>query len=168
MPTNQPSSPKNAVSRPASRGSVKGAPDSVAASVYDTTRGVLETLCRELSLCLRYYSVTFRGQRPSLVRVVGGGANDPTIVQILAAGLSIPVERGLPLASLHHAERIHVLGGHVFAFRQPVGLGAQLGLLRAQFGLGLVQLHALVGAGSLHFVQTGHVVTPGAGPRAAG
>lgn len=71
--------------------------DSVRQAVCDATRSTLEELAREISLCLRYYSVTFRGQRPSKVRLVGGEAGDPQLIAILAGILPIPVETGKPL-----------------------------------------------------------------------
>jgi hypothetical protein len=74
--------------------------DSVRQAVYDTTRMLLETLGREIGLCLRYYSVTFRGQRPSRVRLVGGEANDPQVESVLNSALSIPVEASKPLANV--------------------------------------------------------------------
>lgn len=69
-------------------------PDGVRQAVYDATRGLVEELARELALCLRYHSVTFRGQRPARVRLTGGEASDPQIQQILAGALPIPVEVG--------------------------------------------------------------------------
>src|SRR5690606_9688168 len=59
-----------------------------------------EELGREIALCLRYYTVTFRGHRPSSVRVVGGEACDTPLIQQLASGLPIPVESWRPLASV--------------------------------------------------------------------
>jgi hypothetical protein len=61
----------------------------------------MEQLARELSLCLRYYSVTFRGQRPSRVRLIGGEAVDPQLHLILGAGLTVPVESGRPLHNVN-------------------------------------------------------------------
>jgi type IV pilus assembly protein PilM len=78
---------------------VSAADDSVRSAVLDTTRGVIEELVREFSLCLRYYSVTFRGQRPLKVRVCGGEGADPQVQHLMNAGLSIPAEPGRPLAS---------------------------------------------------------------------
>jgi type IV pilus assembly protein PilM len=75
--------------------------DPVRQAVYDATRGILEELGREISLCLRYYSVTFRGQRPSKVRLVGGEAADPLLHAALNASLSIPAEPGRPLQSVN-------------------------------------------------------------------
>src|SRR5690606_11827152 len=74
--------------------------DPVRQAVFDATRGVVEELGREIALCLRYYTVTFRGHRPSSVRVVGGEACDTPLIQQLASGLPIPVESWRPLASV--------------------------------------------------------------------
>lgn len=73
--------------------------DPVRQAVHDATRGTIEELGREISLCLRYYSVTFRGQRPAKLRVVGGEASDPQVLAILADTLPVPVEPGRPLLS---------------------------------------------------------------------
>lgn len=66
-------------------------------ALADATRGVTEQLAREISLCLRYQSVTFRGHRPARVRLMGAGAYDPQLQSILAAAVTIPVEAGRPL-----------------------------------------------------------------------
>src|SRR5690606_32954060 len=55
--------------------------DPVRQAVYDATRVVAEELSREIALCLRYYTVTFRGHRPSNVRIVGGEACDASLIQ---------------------------------------------------------------------------------------
>lgn len=74
--------------------------DPVRKAVYDATRGVVEELAREISMCLRYYSVTFRGHRPSKLRVHGGEACDPQILAQLNSGLPIPAEAARPLLSV--------------------------------------------------------------------
>jgi type IV pilus assembly protein PilM len=74
--------------------------DPVRQAVFDATRSTLEELGRELSLCLRYYSVTFRGQRPARVRLTGGEANDPHLSGLLNGILSLPVEAARPLFSI--------------------------------------------------------------------
>jgi type IV pilus assembly protein PilM len=71
--------------------------DPVRQAVHDATRSALEELGREISLCLRYYSVTFRGQRPNRVRLVGGEACDPQLHVILNSVLAIPAEPARPL-----------------------------------------------------------------------
>jgi type IV pilus assembly protein PilM len=65
-------------------------------SLGEALRPVLEQLATELSLCLRYYSVTFRGQ-PLAHVVVGGGEAGSLISEWLSARLELPCELGNPL-----------------------------------------------------------------------
>ena len=74
--------------------------DPVRQAVFDATRSIMEDLAREISLCLRYYSVTFRGHRPNRVRLVGGEANDPQLQSILNTALPIPAEAGRLMSSV--------------------------------------------------------------------
>ena len=53
--------------------------------------GVAE-LARELALCLRYHSVTFRGQRPERLVVAGVGGEQPEIVEALGQHTGLEVE----------------------------------------------------------------------------
>ena len=71
--------------------------DTVRQAVFDAARGVLEQLAREVALCLRYQSVTFRGHRPARVRLFGGEASDPYLQQVLSSTMTVPVEPGKPL-----------------------------------------------------------------------
>src|SRR5205814_9348114 len=75
--------------------------DPVRQAVFDATRSPMEELGREISLCLRYYSVTFRGHRPTKLRLVGGEACDPQLQALLSSALVIPVEIGRPLYSVN-------------------------------------------------------------------
>ena len=75
--------------------------DPVRQAVFDATRSPMEELGREISLCLRYYSVTFRGHRPTKLRLIGGEACDPQLQSLLNAALVIPVEIGRPLFSVN-------------------------------------------------------------------
>jgi type IV pilus assembly protein PilM len=75
-------------------------PDTVRQAVLDATRSTMENLTREICLCLRYHSVTFRGQRPLKVRMSGGEGGEPQLLSKLAASLGIPVEPSRPLYSL--------------------------------------------------------------------
>jgi type IV pilus assembly protein PilM len=74
--------------------------DPVRQAVYDATRSTIEEIAREISLCLRYYSVTFRGQRPAELRLTGGEACDPNVTAMLRAALPVPVEAARPLFSV--------------------------------------------------------------------
>jgi len=74
----------------------------VTRSVGESVRPVLEQLAAELSLCARYYSVTFRGQ-PLARIVLGGGEATPAIAEWLAARLALPCEVGGALRAYQKA-----------------------------------------------------------------
>ena len=74
----------------------------VARSIAESTRPVLERLAGELSMCLRYQSVTFRGQ--SVARVVfGGGEATASLVEGLSGRLDLKCEVADPLRSFQAA-----------------------------------------------------------------
>ncbi len=77
-----------------------GRADPVRRAVFDATRSVAEDLARELAMCLRYYSVAFRGRRPERARLVGGEAADSQLHSVFRSILSIPVEPAQPLFSV--------------------------------------------------------------------
>ena len=70
----------------------------IARGVAESTRPILERLAGELSMCIRYYSVTFRGQ-PLSQMVVGGGEASDTLAEWLGARLDMKCEAGDPLRS---------------------------------------------------------------------
>ncbi len=86
-------------SGPAPQGS-----DQVEWSVFDAIRGPVEALAREISLCLRYCSVTFRGLRPNEVTLTGGEAYDPAAVKLLTECLGLPCAVGQPLRGVEIGE----------------------------------------------------------------
>ena len=95
--------------------------DPVRQAVVDSVRPIIEELARELALCLRYFSVNFRGQRPSRVRLVGGEASDPTLAQLLGNALPVPIESAKPIANadmsrMRAADRNTRLGEFTHAF----------------------------------------------------
>jgi type IV pilus assembly protein PilM len=68
-------------------------------SVGEATRGVIERLGGELALCIRYHSVTFRGQ--PLARVVlGGGEATPQLADVLGKLLNLKCELSDPFRAL--------------------------------------------------------------------
>lgn len=71
-------------------------------SVQESIRPVLERLACELSLCLRYYSVTFRGQ-PLTRIVLSGGEATSLLAQWLGQRLDLACELGDPLRSYQKA-----------------------------------------------------------------
>lgn len=69
-------------------------------TILDALRAEVESLAREINLCLRYCSVTFRGLRPESVTVIGGEAYDSGVIQLLTEHLGIPCVVGQPLKSI--------------------------------------------------------------------
>jgi type IV pilus assembly protein PilM len=54
-------------------------------------------LAGEVSLCLRYYTVTFRGKRVERAVVAGGGAYEQVLLDVLRRHLSVEIEAAEPL-----------------------------------------------------------------------
>lgn len=66
-------------------------------TIAEAMRGTVSDLAREIALCLRYYSVTFRGARPEVIKLVGGEAHDPQLAHILAESAGVVTEPANPL-----------------------------------------------------------------------
>ena len=66
-------------------------------ALFTAIRPLIEELAHEVSLCLRYHSVSFCGQRPDKIVVVGGDAHEPGLVDAIFEALHVPVEIGCPL-----------------------------------------------------------------------
>jgi type IV pilus assembly protein PilM len=65
--------------------------------LVDALNTVAEQLAGEVSLCLRYYTVTFRGKRVEHALVAGGGAHEPILLDVLRRHLSVDLEVAEPL-----------------------------------------------------------------------
>jgi len=68
-------------------------------SVAEATRGVVDRLGGELGLCIRYHSVTFRGQ-PLARAVLGGGEATPQLAEALGKILNLKCEISDPFRAL--------------------------------------------------------------------
>ncbi len=75
----------------------------IARGIDEALRPTLDKLAHELSLCLRYYSVTFRGQ-PLAQIMLGGGEATESLAQWLAARLDLPCDVGNPLRPFEKGE----------------------------------------------------------------
>jgi type IV pilus assembly protein PilM len=65
--------------------------------MVDAVSAVAEDLVREISLCLRYYTVTFRGKRVERAVFAGGGAYEDILLNILKRRLAVEIELAQPL-----------------------------------------------------------------------
>lgn len=70
----------------------------IARSVGQAIRPIVERLNNELSLCVRYHSVTFRGQPLSRL-VLGGGEASTYLTEYFSQSLDLPCHLGEPLRS---------------------------------------------------------------------
>ena len=70
----------------------------VAHGVAAALRPVLERLANELAMCVRYYSVTFRGQPLSRL-VLSGGEATPQLLESLSKNVELPAELSDPFRS---------------------------------------------------------------------
>ena len=70
----------------------------VTRSIAECLRPVLDELASELSMCVRYHSVTFRG-KPLMRLVLGGGEANPALVTELESRLDLNSQLGEPLRS---------------------------------------------------------------------
>jgi type IV pilus assembly protein PilM len=79
------------------------APDengTVAEEVVKACEPVLTQLAKEISLCLRYHAVTFRGYRPAGMQLSGGEARHPLTIDYLSRTLGLPVTKADPLKNM--------------------------------------------------------------------
>ena len=65
--------------------------------VVDTLHATAEQLAGEISLCLRYHTVTFRGKRVERAVLAGGGAHEATLLDVMRHHLAIETEIAEPL-----------------------------------------------------------------------
>jgi len=66
-------------------------------AIVDAASDVAEELTREISLCLRYYTVTFRGKRVGQAFFTGGGAYEYILLDVLKRQLAVEIEVAQPL-----------------------------------------------------------------------
>jgi type IV pilus assembly protein PilM len=66
-------------------------------AMVDAVSSVAEDLVKEISLCLRYYTVTFRGKRVERAVFAGGGAYEDILLNILRRKLAVEIELAQPL-----------------------------------------------------------------------
>ena len=104
--------------------------DEMEKEIHTASWPVLTELAKEISLCMRYHAVTFRGFRPKSLKFTGGEAYFQETAEFLTRTLSIPVETGHPFKYLN-TSKVDVMGNR----RRPapiwavcVGLGLR-GLL---------------------------------------
>jgi len=66
-------------------------------AVSDAVTSVAEDLAREVALCLRYHTVTFRGKKVERAVFAGGGAYEDILLNVLRRQLAVEIEIAEPL-----------------------------------------------------------------------
>jgi type IV pilus assembly protein PilM len=65
--------------------------------MIDAISKIAEELAHEISLCLRYYTVTFRGKRIERAVLTGGGGYEKILLDVMQRQLTVSVEVAQPL-----------------------------------------------------------------------
>jgi type IV pilus assembly protein PilM len=60
-------------------------------AVYEAVRPLMGDLVKEVTLCLRYYGVTFRGHPPDHIILTGGDGLEPRLGEVMAQACKTPV-----------------------------------------------------------------------------
>jgi type IV pilus assembly protein PilM len=69
--------------------------------MVDAIAAAAEELAKEISLCLRYYTVTFRGKRVEKAVFSGGEAYERILLNVLRRHLTVEIEVAQPLKGLN-------------------------------------------------------------------
>lgn len=74
--------------------------EEAARAVQEALREPVSELAKELGLCLRYFTVTFRQRRPDALLLAGGEAYEAHLAPVLAEGAGIEVQPARPLEGM--------------------------------------------------------------------
>ncbi len=74
--------------------------DRVDRAIFDAVRPLLNELAHEITLCVRYFLVTFRGAKPEGILLAGGDATEPRLAEIIAELSGLPTDLGRPLEGI--------------------------------------------------------------------
>ncbi|AQT68901.1 type IV pilus assembly protein PilM [Anaerohalosphaera lusitana] len=93
-------------------------------ALIDAMRDVNEELAREISMCMRYYAVTFRGHSPDEALLSGGEAYEQTLVNALKRRLGVDVEVAHPLRGFDIEKTDLTMSGDGSMCEWAVAIGA--------------------------------------------
>lgn len=65
-------------------------------AIFDAVRPLMGDLAHEITLCLRHYTVTFRGSRPTKCVIVGSESLEPRLEEVVGAAVHLPTVLGHP------------------------------------------------------------------------
>ena len=73
-------------------------------ALFDAVRPLMGELAHEVNLCVRHYSVTFRGSRAGACVLVGGEALEPRLVEAVGEATHLETSVGRPLEGVAGVE----------------------------------------------------------------
>lgn len=111
--------------------------DETRRAVLDAMSSTIENLAHEISLCFRYYAVTFRGRRPDEAAFAGGEAYESALMDAIRRHLGVEVRITEPLRGydLGHAHFNCNGNSHKCEWAVAVGLalkGMEMNVVRKQ------------------------------------
>ena len=90
-------------------------------AIFDAVRPLLSELAHEATLCLRYYMVTFRGERAHSIQLIGGNACEPKLCETLQEATGVETLIGNPLEGFHTGGATFIGGDRRGAMTQWAG-----------------------------------------------
>lgn len=76
--------------------------------IVDALTSVSEELAKEISLCFRYYTVTFRGKRVERAVFAGGQAYENILLNVLKRQLTVDIELAQPLRGFDMSQQASI------------------------------------------------------------
>lgn len=116
---------------------IGGDADRVRTVSRQALRPVVSDLAREVGLCLRYYSVTFRGRRPGRALLMGGGSRDADLAGALSEATGLGVTPVDPLAAVDLQPVRAVVGSEAARREWAVAAGLSLRPEARRVGVGV-------------------------------
>ncbi|TVQ77857.1 MAG: hypothetical protein EA380_06775 [Phycisphaeraceae bacterium] len=65
-------------------------------AIFDAVRPLMGDLAHEITLCLRHYTVTFRGSRPMKCVIIGSESLEPRLEEVVGGAVHLPTVLGHP------------------------------------------------------------------------
>jgi len=110
-------------------GPAEGVDPLVDRAIFDAVRPLLTELAQEATLCVRYYMVTFRGERPESIQLVGGNAGEPRLCDAVKDVTGIDTFVGNPFDGFNTTDATFIGGdrrGYLTQWAGAAGLCLRL------------------------------------------
>lgn len=79
-------------------------------AIFEAVRPTLADIANEVSLCMRYFGVSFRGLKPDMCLLVGAEAHEPQFLELMGEAIHVPACIGKPLQGVDLSGIVHYAG----------------------------------------------------------